>query len=264
MAIDESALTLSQKAFVNFNSLRGAGKSLFVIISAVILLNLLALIAWQNIELSSYANFIWATILVSLILCGYTIAWGVVKAPHAYKKLREWEEEYIDTAYVLIFNTTIPKGSSTGEKLLNLSKMVFPQLRADLFSSLLDKPTFSSFAKALFRKISKKEDESIDWSSSKMYNYKIGEVNLDVALKTDFGYFLIKDFEEKVVMVEDVEELVKKLRPNFKIFRILCVAKAYDDSLKGESLENYMTRFSELKVDLVLKEKVGYSLLWIS
>jgi hypothetical protein len=264
MAIDESALTLSQRAFVNFNSLRGAGKSLFVIISAVILLNLLALIAWQNIEIRSHADFVWATILVSLILCVYVIAWSVVKAPLAYKRLREWEEDYIDTAYVLIFNTTIPKGSSTGEKVLNLSKMVFPQLRPDLFSSLLDKPTTSSFVKALLRRISKKQDESIDWSSSKIYNYKIGEVNLDVALKTDFGYFLIKDFDEKVVTMEDIEELVNQVRPNFKIFRLLCVSKTYDHTLKGESLENNMRRFSDLEIDLVVNENVGYSLLWIS
>jgi hypothetical protein len=217
MAVDESALTLSQRAFVNFNSLRGAGKWLFIIISTVILLNLLALIAWQNIEIKIYGDFVWATILVSLILCVYVIAWAVVKAPRAYRRLREWEEDYLNIAYVLIFNTTIPKGSSTGEKVLNLSKMVFPQLRPDLFSTPLDKPTFSSFVKALLRRISKKADEPMDWSNSNIYNYKIGELNLDVALKTDFGYFLIRDFDEKVVTAEDIEELVKKVGAKFKI-----------------------------------------------
>ena len=167
-------------------------------------------------------------------------------------------------AYVIICNTTIPKGSSTGEKVLNLSKMVFPQLRSDLFSSPLDKPTFSGFIKALLRRISKKEDEPIDWSDSNVYNYKIGDLNLDVALKTDFGYFLIRDFNEKVVTAEDIEELVKKVGAKFKIFRMLCVAKSYDNTLKGELLENNMLRFSNLKIDLLVEEKVGYSLLWIS
>ena len=260
----ESALTLSQKAFVNFNSLRGAGKWLFIIISILILLNVTALAAWQKIEVKAYGDFVWATILISLLLCVYVIAWIVVKAPRAYRRLKEWEDEYVDFAYVVIFNTTIPKGNSTGEKILNLSRMVFPQLRPDLFSSALDKPTTSSFAKTLMRKILNKQEEPVDWTSSNIYNYKVGQLNLDVALKTDFGYFLVKDFNEKVVTLDDIEELVKNVRSSFKIFRLLCVAKAYDVTLTEESLESNMAGYSELKIDLLVKENVGYSLVWTS
>ena len=104
----------------------------------------------------------------------------------------------------------------------------------------------------------------MDWSNSNVINRQIGELNLDVALKTDFGYFLIKDFDEKVVTAEDILELVKKVGSNLKIFRMICVAKTYDDTLKGELLENNMIRFSKIKIDLLVEEKVGYSLLWIS
>ena len=53
---------------------------------------------------------------------------------HAYKKLQEWDEDYLESAYILIFDTTIPKGDSTGEKVFNLAKL-FPELRADLYIS---------------------------------------------------------------------------------------------------------------------------------
>jgi hypothetical protein len=264
MATDDSALTLSQRAFVNFNSLRGAATWLYLLISAVILINSLALIAWPNIEIKSYGDFILLTIIVSLVLCVYVIAWSIVKGPRAYKRFQEWEEDYVEIAYILVFSTTIPKGTSTGEKVLNLSKMVFPQLRPDLFSSPLDKPTTSAFVRALLRKILHKGDNSTDSTNSNIYDYQVDAFNLDVALKTDFGYFLIKDFDKKEVSVEDIEKLVKVVRSNFKIFRIVCVASAYDSSLKEELLESNMIKFSEIKIDLLLKEKTGYSLQWIS
>ena len=46
--------------------------------------------------------------------------------------------------YTLIFDTTIPKGNTTGEKVLSLASLIFPQLRADYF----DYYYVANFAKA--------------------------------------------------------------------------------------------------------------------
>jgi hypothetical protein len=143
---------------------------------------------------------------------------------------------------------------------------VFPQLRPYLFSSPLDKPTFSGFTKALLKKLAKQKDEPVDWMNSDIYNQKINSEFLDVVVKTDFGFFIIKDFGHGPVTVTDIEKILRTIRSHFsKIFRIICVAKSYDSPLQGESLEKIMTKLSsETNIDLLTEEKVGYSVLWIS
>jgi hypothetical protein len=142
--------------------------------------------------------------------------------------------------------------------------MVFPQLRPDLFAAPLDKPTFSGFVKALLARKVDKEDKSQESTNSSIYDYKLNELSLDVALKTDFGYFIVKDFGEKVVTMKDITQLSKDVERNFKVFRILCVAKTYDEALNAESLESNITDATESRVDLLIKEKRGYSIHWIS
>jgi hypothetical protein len=91
---------------------------------------------------------------------------------------------------------------------------------------------------------------------------------LYVAYKTDEGYFVIKDFKDKIVTPEDLRQVTRIVKEKFThIFRVICVAKAYDESfLNKDTLEKQMTK--ELKanfqIDLILEEKVGYSVLWIS
>jgi hypothetical protein len=49
--------------------------------------------------------------------------------PYAYRRLSEWNEDYLQSAYILIFDTTLPKGEPSGKRLLYLACMVFPELR---------------------------------------------------------------------------------------------------------------------------------------
>ena len=105
-------------------------------------------------------------------------------------------------------------------------------------------------------------------------NYKVNGYTFDFALKTDDGYFIIKDFQDKIVNIDDIKQLIDKAKSKFKnkyqlthIFRILIVAKNYDNSFhERKSLEEIMTKEikSKLKSDLIVKENIGYSLLWIS
>jgi hypothetical protein len=97
---------------------------------------------------------------------------------------------------------------------------------------------------------------------------------VDVALKTLEGYFIVKDFKDHIVTQEDLEYLLKTARHKFRnkrlqpnIFRIIVVAKDYEESfLKRESLEQIMNRLvgTKLKVDLIVEEEKGYSVLWIT
>jgi hypothetical protein len=88
------------------------------------------------------------------------------------------------------------------------------------------------------------------------------------------GYFIVKDFKEKVVTREDLKQLSEIIRSRFKdkyqrtnVLRAICVAKKYDPILmERESLERKIGEElkANFKLDLIVEEKVGYSVLWIS
>jgi hypothetical protein len=243
---------------------------LLILVAGILFFNILALVGWNYNKSMTIENLILISIILSVAISIYVVGWFAIKAPHAYRRLREWDEDYLESAYILIFDTTLPKGTSTGEKIFNLAKFVFPELRPELYISPLDKPTFGSFVKALFGNLSKKSrrnDNSIQEDIAKSVNYKIDSLLLDVAYKTEKGYFVVKDFKDKIVTLEDLKELTKSVQQHFRhIFRVLCIARQYDGSLQGESLEHSI--LTELKtdipIDLLLEEKVGYSVLWIS
>ena len=103
---------------------------------------------------------------------------------------------------------------------------------------------------------------------SESLNYAIDSYVLDVAYKTDEGYFIVKDFKDKIVTPEDLRLLTRIMKDKFaRVFRVICVGKAYDESfLNRATLEKEMTKDmkANFKIDLILEEKVGYSVLWIS
>ncbi len=140
-------------------------------------------------------------------------------------------------------------------------------MRSDLYISPLDKPTFPSFVKALLSK-KKITKNAIQGNISESLNYTIDSYVLDVAYKTDEGYFIVKDFKDQIVAPEDLRQLTRIVKEKFtRIFRVICVAKAYDESfLNKVTLEKQMTKElkANFKIDLILEEKVGYSVLWIS
>jgi hypothetical protein len=103
-------------------------------------------------------------------------------------------------------------------------------------------------------------------------NYTIGSYSVDLALKTEKGYFIVKDFKDKIVTLEDLEQLIQIIRGKFRdkyrrtyVFRVICVANEYDQSFK-ESMKQQMSKElnSNIKLDLLVQEKVGYSVLWVS
>lgn len=85
-------------------------------------------------------------------------------------------------------------------------------------------------------------------------NYKVSpEYSVDLALRTPDGYFIVKDFKDKVMSFEELGYLIKILSRKFRdkdaippridIFRVICVAKAYDESFQNMYiLEKQMTK----------------------
>ncbi len=119
----------------------------------------------------------------------------------------------------MVFDTTVPKGNTSGEKILNLARAVFPELRSD-YSDFL--PSYTDFIRLYFkRKFGKRQDQII----SKSLNYNIGSYSVDLALKTEKGYFIVKDFRDKIVTLEDLKQLVQIIRGKFRD-KYRCVLKS--------------------------------------
>jgi hypothetical protein len=188
--------------------------------------------------------------------------------PNAYKKLDEWNEDYLEQTYVLIFDTTIPQGANTGEKILNLARVIFPELTSGYKSQGLWNRT-----KLFFRRRQGRYEHT---AISQITNNKIdSEYSVDLILKTPEGHFVVKDFKDSVVTVDVLRELIERLSRKFRIiqsipprtniFRVICVGKTYDQRFLDGGLEKLMKRELKrnFKMDLILEEKVGYSILWV-
>jgi hypothetical protein len=257
-----SSLSLSQRAYVNSQSLKAASKWLLILVSCITFFSALALAA---LLFSNTQNIIVLVggVVISFILSVYVIIWFIIKVPHAYRRLTEWNEDYLHSAYILIFDTTLPKGDSSGKRLLNLARMVFPELRPEVYySALLDKPSTQVFTKSLWNKLRQSKDPE----TGAKFDQRVDSQNLDVIYDTGKGYFIIKDFKDQVVTSDKLKTFLEMISKHFsKIFRVIVVAKEYESKLTGETLEEQMSKLSGEKFpyDLIVEEKLGYSVLWI-
>ena len=260
----DSTPSISQRAYIIAQSLQETNKALFGLYVFIILsISLGILNAYTNPADATFFRF-WLPYI--LVVFTPVIIWYFSRARGYSHKLKGWIEDYTEQAYILVFDTTIPKGSTTGEKILNLARNIFPELRPDYLGF---SPYYTDRIKSYFRrKFGKQQDQII----SESLNYKVNSYSFDLALRTDKGYFIVKDFKDKIVTFDDLKQLVQLIRGKFKdkyqrthVFRVICVTKEYDQSFK-ESLEQQMTRelSSNIKLDLLIEEKVGYSVLWVS
>ncbi|MGC1134804.1 MAG: hypothetical protein WA941_18395 [Nitrososphaeraceae archaeon] len=252
-----SPLSLPQQAYVLANSLRSIIRNLTIFFVGII--------AYFSLGIILNDPLFW--LVASIILLSPFLIAMIIKSRRIYGELNTWNKEYLQSSYTLIFDTTIPKGNTTGEKVLNLASLIFPQLRADY----IDYYYTSNFLKSLFKRKSARAWKEKLYSS---LNYRVGqEYNLDVALKTLEGYFIVKDFGDSILSVENLKELIEivgnKFRDKYRqldVFRIIVVAKEYDQPfLNRESLEQMMRgELGKMDIDLVVQEQVGYTVLWIS
>jgi hypothetical protein len=271
---NNSPPTLMQQAYIIAKSLRSASYWLFALTFSLLIFSILAFVSYLVFVTEDVINIITiSSLVITIIIAVYIVGWFIIKARHEYSRMHNWNEDYLHSSYTLIFDTTIPKGNTTGERVLSLAKFVFPELREDFVASIWDEPNSYGFVLALVRKVLGKTNKNMNNDKAIRTDFSVDSYILDLVLKTKVGYFIVKDFDNKVVTFENIDMLIaacRKLRgrtPDRSIFRIICVAEQYDEKLLDrESLERSMTEKipSNLKIDLLNKEPKGYSVLWIS
>jgi len=258
---ESPTLSLSQRAHV----IAEEGSEFYkVIIYIVSVLGVMVAISLATTppDPRSILEIIWfagAAVLISIM-----IIYAVFKSRYLSRLLENWNKDYLEQSYIVVFDTTVPKGNTNAEKIFNLAIAVFPELRG--FTPLFWPAPINRLKQYLESAQNKLRRRAI---IPKTWNYNVDSYLLDLVLETDTGLFIIKDFKDVVVGLNDIKQLMKIIDDGFyqEIFRIICVAKHYDQSfLNRESLEtliknNLRPKFS---IDLLIEEEVGYTAIWIS
>ena len=192
---------------------------------------------------SLYITQVWLMVGNGVVigLLSFLFLWVSFRGHAHTKDFESIEGQFIRQSYLVNFETSVPEGESRVEKILNQAIHVFPAL------------------KEVQRKAKKKQSK-IPYKINQKLN---GEL-LDGVVSTKKGDFVVK-FYDKSVSSSDLENLVKTLsKSRDRIFRVLCVAKDYEEDLQSNKLVNFMDNLPKyFKLDLIFEEDTGYSMLWI-
>lgn len=174
-------------------------------------------------------------------LLTFLFLWVTKRGNDHKKEFESIEGQFIRQTYLVNFETSIPEGQNKVEKILNQAIHVFPTLK-DVQRKSKEKQT----------KIPYKIDQHVNGLA------------LDAVVATNKGEFIVK-FYEKTVSFSDIKELVNTLiKSRDRIFRVLCVAKDYDEEIQSNKLVDIMDKMPKyFKLDLIFEEENGYSMLWI-
>ena len=196
----ESSFSLSQRAYLIADSFREGTKeplSIYGLLVFYILIGVYSFFYEDN------PRALVELLLLFFILTTPFLVWYVIKILSFNRQLKQWNIENLHNTYILIFDTTVPKGNSTGEKILDLARMVFPEAREEDYIRF--SINYMDHIRYFFRKrLGKPKEEII----SRGLGYKLNsDYSLELALKTFRGYFIVKEFKDKVVTVDDLRHL---------------------------------------------------------
>jgi len=174
-------------------------------------------------------------------LLSFLFIWVTYRGKAHTEEFESIERQFIRQSYLVNFETSVPEGETRVEKILNEAIHVFPTL------------------KEVQRKAKLKQTK-IPYKLNQKFN---GET-IDGIVSTKKGDFIVK-FYDKTVSESDLKNLIKILsKSRAKIFRVLCVAKDYDEDLQSNKLVEIMDKIPKyFKLDLIFEEEHGYSMLWI-
>ncbi len=178
---------------------------------------------------------------IVIALLSFLFVWVTYRGKAHTQEFESIERQFIRQSYLVNFETSVPEGETRVEKILNEAIHVFPALKE-----------IQRKAKSTQSKIPYKIDQKIN-----------GET-IHGIVSTKKGDFIVK-FYDKSVNESDLKNLVQLLsKSRDKIFRVLCVAKDYDESLQSNKLVGIMDKLPKyFKLDLIFEEEHGYSMLWI-
>jgi len=178
---------------------------------------------------------------VVIALLSFLFIWVTYRGKAHTEEFESIEQQFIRQSYLVNFETSVPEGETRVEKILNEAIHVFPTL------------------KEVQRKAKLKQTK-IPYKLDQKFN---GET-IDGIVSTKKGDFIVKFFD-KTVSESDLKNLVEILsKSRDKIFRVLCVAKDYEEDLQSNKLVGIMDKIPKyFKLDLIFEEEHGYSMLWI-
>lgn len=193
--------------------------------------------------LKLYTTQIWlmASNGVVIGLLSFLFLWITYRGQAYKKELKEIENQLIRQSYLVNFETSIPEGETRTDKILNHSSLVFPELQH------------------LLRK-TKPQSKKLPYK----LNQPIKNDTVDIIVPTKRGDFIVKFFDH--VTAKTLEEFAENLSKSGKlIFRVLVVAKNFDEDLQSSQLAALMQKLNlDFDMDLIFEEEQGYSMLWIN
>ena len=220
-------------------------------------------------DLQTSIEWLWIQAAVGVIL-GVLLLWIFFEVrktnSRLISELDEWDDQFIDEDYVVTFSTTKPKGKTNGEKVFNMAREVFPELRAQ--DAGLPRLKWAGVVE-----------------NSNGYKFDVfqqfGEDTDDV--------FAVKHFGDTVVTLKKANEACaeakfavkdEKVKENLGkgtlyMDRLIIIAKTFDDSiipqyttdddLDAAKLEKAMDKIdADFNVDFMEEdEKGGFNVLWV-
>jgi hypothetical protein len=193
--------------------------------------------------ISLYATQTWlmASNGVVIGLLSFLFLWITYRGQTYKQELKEIENQLIRQSYLVNFETSIPEGQTRIDKILNHSSLVFPELQY------------------LLRK-AKPENRKLPYK----LNQQIKNDTVDILVPTKRGDFIVKFFDN--LTYKTLKEFTNNLLKSGKlIFRVLCVAKNFDEEMQSSQLSTLMQKLNlDFDMDLIFEEDQGYSMLWIN
>ncbi len=174
---------------------------------------------------------------IAIGLLGFLVFWVTYRGHKHTTELESIERQFIRQSYLVNFETSIPEGDTKVDKILNQAALVFPALKY----------------------IQQKK------SANKIkLNVQVNGYVIDAIVPTKKGDFIVKFFDN-VVTYDEIKSLCEKLsKSRARIYRVLCIAKDFQQELQTSKLVNLMDDLpTYFKVDLIFEEEQGYSMLWI-
>jgi len=174
---------------------------------------------------------------IAIGLLGFLVFWVTYRGHKHTTELESIERQFIRQSYLVNFETSIPEGDTKVDKILNQAALVFPALKYI------------------------KQKKSVNKIK---LNIQVNGYAIDAIVPTKKGDFIVKFFDN-VVTYDEIKSLCEKLsKSRVRIYRVLCIAKDFQQELQTPKLVDLMDDLTTyFKVDLIFEEEQGYSMLWI-
>jgi len=169
------------------------------------------------------------------------------------KEMREWEGQYLDESYLLTFETSVPTGSTDGEKIFNMAQDALPELKKNYI-------------------------ERQKWTGKVKGKDKYEFDCFQITPEKKSRVFIAKHFGDTTIDAEKLKELCKAVEESMKldslnkkfkglkemeILRVSCFGRKYDpkffvEKTRDEILDKLDKDFF---LDLINEKEEGYTVL---